>query len=89
MGHFQIPPTAIRIRPFGIRSDALSALTDCRDCGKEVSRKAKSCPHCGANKPGEPAVVRALNETGNALIGCGCVLSLLLFLVFGVGMCGI
>ena len=54
-----------------------------------MSRKAKSCPHCGANKPGEPAVARALNETGNALIGCGCVLTLLLFLVFGVGMCGI
>ena len=34
-------------------------------------------------------MVRALNETGNVLIGCGCVLTLLLFLVFGVGMCGI
>ena len=65
----------------------MSALTDCRDCGKEVSRRAKTCPHCGATKPGDSAVIRTLDETGNALIGCGCVLALLLFLMFGVGFC--
>lgn len=24
------------------------ALTVCKDCGKEISKKAKQCPHCGA-----------------------------------------
>lgn len=27
------------------------ALTTCNSCGKEVSPKAKSCPHCGQPKP--------------------------------------
>ena len=28
-------------------------LAQCKDCGKEVSKSAKTCPHCGANKPVE------------------------------------
>ncbi len=24
------------------------ALKECKDCGKEVSTNAKTCPHCGA-----------------------------------------
>ena len=28
-------------------------LAQCKDCGKEVSRSAKTCPHCGAIKPYE------------------------------------
>lgn len=27
------------------------ALTTCKECKKEVSEKAKKCPHCGINKP--------------------------------------
>lgn len=23
-------------------------LINCKDCGKEISKKAKTCPHCGA-----------------------------------------
>ena len=28
-------------------------LVQCKDCGKEVSKSAKTCPHCGAKKPVE------------------------------------
>jgi len=28
----------------------LSPLYPCRDCGAEISRKAKTCPHCGLVK---------------------------------------
>lgn len=28
--------------------DAMSALTSCKTCSKEVARSAKICPHCGA-----------------------------------------
>ncbi len=31
------------------------ALTKCRECGGEVSDWARSCPHCGAPRPGNPA----------------------------------
>lgn len=26
-------------------------LINCKECGKEVSKSAKTCPHCGVNKP--------------------------------------
>ncbi len=29
------------------------AMTACHECGKEVSNKAKSCPHCGVKSPGK------------------------------------
>lgn len=28
------------------------ALTKCKECRKEVSTKAKTCPHCGTSSPG-------------------------------------
>lgn len=28
------------------------ALKPCKECGKEVSDKAKKCPHCGVDDPG-------------------------------------
>lgn len=29
------------------------ALTNCRECGGQVSAEARSCPHCGAPRPAE------------------------------------
>ncbi len=31
------------------------ALTKCKECGKEVSTNAKTCPHCGVKNPGVSA----------------------------------
>lgn len=31
------------------------ALVSCSECGKEISDKATSCPHCGAPKTGNAA----------------------------------
>jgi hypothetical protein len=28
------------------------AITKCKECGKDVSARAKSCPYCGAPRPG-------------------------------------
>ncbi|GAB2730552.1 hypothetical protein GCM10027019_07450 [Melaminivora jejuensis] len=28
------------------------ALVECTECGKEVSKSAKVCPHCGKGEPG-------------------------------------
>lgn len=39
-------------------------LTACRTCGKDVSRTAKTCPHCGESKP-----VPASNRTLTLVIG--------------------
>lgn len=33
------------------------SLVKCRECGKEVSTEAKTCPHCGVSKPTPPAKV--------------------------------
>ena len=49
------------------------ALVKCKDCGTKISRRAKSCPSCGApNKP----------EAGIISTGCGC-----LILLIGVFIC--
>lgn len=32
------------------------AIAMCRECGKEVSDQAKSCPHCGVSKPVKKSV---------------------------------
>lgn len=32
------------------------ALIKCRECGKEISPKAKDCPHCGAKPPYRPSL---------------------------------
>lgn len=29
------------------------ALIRCKECGKEVSSSAVTCPHCGVPEPGE------------------------------------
>ncbi|HAT2207796.1 TPA: hydrogenase maturation nickel metallochaperone HypA, partial [Kluyvera intermedia] len=31
------------------------ALTKCKECKKEVSTSAKTCPHCGVKDPGTTA----------------------------------
>jgi len=46
------------------------ALTNCKECGKEVSKKAESCPHCGAPVKKQPSQY-----------GCGTFI-LLCFIVF-------
>lgn len=34
------------------------AIGKCRECGKDVSTEAKTCPHCGASNPIEGSVGR-------------------------------
>ena len=50
------------------------ALTNCHECGKDVSTEAKTCPHCGA-KPKTPVA--------NALYYIGVFVALIVF----VGYC--
>ena len=35
------------------------ALTTCKECNKEVSTEAKTCPYCGIDNPGfsDPGVI--------------------------------
>lgn len=46
------------------------ALTTCNSCGKEVSPKAASCPHCGQPKPAKrkPSAKRVLIGLGIAIV---------------------
>lgn len=32
------------------------ALIKCRECGKDISTEAKTCPHCGAKPPYRPSL---------------------------------
>jgi hypothetical protein len=40
------------------------ALVSCKECKKEVSKNAKTCPHCGIDKPGITA-----NDTAKGCLG--------------------
>ncbi len=51
------------------------ALTTCKECGKEVSDSAKTCPHCGIKSPGA--------SSKDMLIGIGA----LVVLVFLAAQC--
>ena len=48
-------------------------LTECRDCGREVSAKAKACPHCGADRPARKGAEQSLHQfsAGAFKLGCG------------------
>ena len=37
-----------------VYSYSMSRLTTCKDCGHQVSKRAKTCPSCGVSKPGVP-----------------------------------
>lgn len=50
------------------------ALKQCRECGKQISSDAKTCPSCGKRNP-----------HGQLSTGAGCLMLLLFFVV--VGMC--
>ncbi|CAI2499359.1 hypothetical protein [Serratia ficaria] len=54
------------------------AMTKCKECKKEVSNKAKTCPHCGVKEP-----ARNLGkETGQGCLGL-VILVGVLFFIFG------
>ncbi|ELW9535366.1 zinc ribbon domain-containing protein [Enterobacter roggenkampii] len=52
------------------------ALTKCKECKKEVSASAKTCPHCGVKNPG---------VTAKQTLG-GCLILIVLAVGFGVYM---
>ena len=57
-------------------------MKTCRDCQGEISRSAKSCPHCGARKPNQGKFEYRLHQVANALMGIGLILTLLLTFVY-------
>lgn len=57
-------------------------LADCRECGHQVSRKAKTCPSCGARKPAREKPPYTLKEWA---LGCAAVAGGLLFVLYGIG----
>ncbi len=57
-------------------------MKTCRDCKGEISRSAKSCPHCGAQKPNQSKFEYGLHQVANGLIGIGLIGTLLLAFVY-------
>lgn len=42
------------------------AMTTCRECGKQVSNTAETCPHCGAKL--HPAATQTQNKSAEVLV---------------------
>ena len=51
----------------------MSKLIKCKTCEKEISRTAKSCPHCG-----ELSTASKITKMGTGLMGLGCALMILI-----------
>jgi hypothetical protein len=51
------------------------ALAPCRECKKEVSTTAKTCPSCGVAHPANATLAAA-----DAMQSCGCLLTVLITL---------
>ena len=66
---------------------ATMGMTKCWECKGSVSSRAKACPHCGARKPGDLKAAVALGGIANALMGIGCLLTPLLFMVGAIAAC--
>jgi rRNA maturation endonuclease Nob1 len=49
------------------------AMTQCRECGQEISDQAESCPHCGAPANVKPPQ-RAKIKTKSDFAGVGCLI---------------
>lgn len=49
------------------------ALTKCKECGREVSASAKTCPHCGIQNPGVTAKAMLVGALAFAALFGGCV----------------
>ena len=45
------------------------ALTNCRECGQQVSTEATACPHCGAPSPARPSLGRATPDASQPRLG--------------------
>jgi hypothetical protein len=79
------PPPHVKARP--------DTLTDCPACGREVSRRAVACPHCGeplqpgdTKLVGEPGRVQLIEQTSKP-IKLGILLSALTTFAGFVGIC--
>lgn len=70
-----------------------SSLVKCEDCGKSISRRASSCPHCGAPSPtpataqkGKTNAQKGKKNIVLAHILCGILYVVFLYLGLGFGI---
>lgn len=67
------------------------ALVKCRECGREISSEATSCPHCGVPSPAviltpEPNQTAAATKQKRGLSGCGVFLLGIVGFVIVIGI---
>ena len=59
-----------------IHPGGVLATVKCRDCGGRVSKRAKTCPHCGA----------PMKKQVSSITGIGCLVIMLLFIFICMGI---
>ncbi len=63
-------------------------LIACTDCGKQISGRAASCPHCGApTKAGQYAAQRAAHSNRDQTKNIGCLI-IVLSIILGLTIVG-
>ena len=62
-------------------------LIKCGECGKQVSNRAKSCPHCG--NPIKEEIIKKVDVKTNSYAIAGFVLSIVAWLISPYGLMAI
>lgn len=63
-------------------------LMNCTECGKEISDKAASCPHCGApTEWGQKETKKERRKKRGNVQGAGCLL-IILAIILGITVVG-
>lgn len=57
------------------------SMTKCKECGKDISTTAKTCPHCGASTS---PVLDAMGSAGEAASSLGHVLLLIGVIIIAI-----
>jgi predicted RNA-binding Zn-ribbon protein involved in translation (DUF1610 family) len=60
--------TAVEEPPVTTKSPSLAQLTSCKDCGKQISTRATSCPHCDGLIVVLPELPKKLSNRSSAML---------------------
>lgn len=65
------------------------AMTKCKECGKDISTTAKTCPHCGASTSPILDAVGNIGETASSLGNMLMLIGVIILAVVLLSMCAL
>lgn len=63
------------------------AMTKCKECGKDISDRASTCPHCGASTTPVLDAVGSVGETVGAIGRLGMTIGVIIIVAVILATC--